>query len=460
MPTLGELHQKIGGELLQSNGIESSIPLGPVLIDSRQVKPGDLFWGLEGEQHNGSDFAWEAFQRGAKGVVIDQPVEVPPGCWAVRVMDTLGALWHWASHVRRQFSGTVVAVTGSVGKTTTRQMIHTVLKSRLSGTASPRNYNNQVGVPLSLLQLVPGHDYAVLELGASHAGEIVALASLCRPRIGVITRIGDAHLGEFGSQQGIAEAKAELLTTLPPDGQAILGDDLWLRSMADRCPVPITWVGSGPECDLSASDVRTQPGRLEFRVGAQHFRVPVYGKHHLVSALAAIAVARTLGFDFAQIAAALAHFEPMPMRCEVVEIRGATIINDAYNSSPTAMRAALELLRDADTAGRRIVVCGDMAELGENAGILHWQLGNEVATLCRADLLIACGQYARHVVAAARAAGMPSRQTIFCDRVEEALPYLGQAIMPGDTVLVKGSRNMAMERVIDALQNYPLRRSA
>ena len=170
---------------------------------------------------------------------------MPPGRWALAVDDTAAALAQWAAWNRRRFTGTTIAVTGSVGKTTTRQMIHTVLQSRLSGTASPRNFNNHLGVPLSMLAMEPEHDYAVLELGANQPGEIAALAGLCRPKVGVITQIGDAHLAGFGNRRNVAEAKAELLAALPPDGHAVLGDDPWLRDAAADCPVRVTWIGAG-----------------------------------------------------------------------------------------------------------------------------------------------------------------------------------------------------------------------
>jgi UDP-N-acetylmuramoyl-tripeptide--D-alanyl-D-alanine ligase len=393
-------------------------------------------------------------------VVVDRPVDVPVDRWALQVDDPLAALWRWADLHRQQFTGTVIGVTGSAGKTTARQMIHTVLGAHLAGTASPRNYNNHVGVPLSMLALAPGDDYAVLELGASRKGEIAALAALCRPKIGVITQVGDAHLAGFGGRQGVAEAKAELLSVLPPDGRAVLADDYWIRSIADRCAAPIEWIGTPSNCRVRAEDVQLRPGQLEFRVAQCPFAIPVWGRHHLMAALAAIAVGRMFGLDLPKIADRLAGFRPLSMRCEVREIRGATIINDAYNANPTAMHAALELLRDLDPPGRRIVVAGDMAELGEQAGALHWQFGHQVVTLAQADLLIACGQYARHVVAAARAAGMARAHSIPCRTVDDAMPYLGQAIMPGDTVLVKGSRVMEMERVVAALEHYPRRRSA
>ena len=402
--------------------------------------------------------------------------------------DTGLALRQWASWKRRQFTGIAIAVTGSVGKTTTRQMIHTVLQSRWSGTASPRNFNNHVGVPLSMLAIEPYHDYAVLELGANHPREIAALAELCQPKIGVITQVGDAHLAGFGNRRNIAKAKAELLAALPPDGHAVLGDDPWLRSVAADCRVPITWVGAGNQCDVRAVDIGSARGRLSFRIvtgdAAHHepatttpqdvaagsamatdtlqvrFGVPVWGRHHVTAALAAVAVGRLLGFELAEMADALADYQPMPMRCEVLETRGATIINDCYNSNPTAMEAALELLRTFDASGRRIVVCGDMGELGEHSATLHWQLGKQIVEHGGAEVLIACGQFARHVVAGARAAGMLRSRAIPCDTVDDALPYLGQAMLPGDVVLIKGSRMMAMERIVETLEHYPQRRSA
>ena len=228
----------------------------------------------------------------------------------MQVADTAEALRQWAEYRRRHFTGTVVGVTGSVGKTTTRQMIHTVLRTRLTGTASPRNYNNHVGLPLSMFALRPDHDYAVLELGASRPGEIAALARLCRPKVGVITQIGDAHLRGFGSRRGIARAKAELLAALPPNGRAVLGDDPWLRSVAEDCHVDVTWIGTGDDCDVRASDVQTGQGYLTFRVADCPFHVPVWGRHHLRAALAAVAVGRMLGFDLEEIAAALMKFDP------------------------------------------------------------------------------------------------------------------------------------------------------
>ncbi len=437
-----------------------TVPVGRVVIDSRQVEPGDVFWGLTGSHSDGSAFADEAFSRGAAGVVVNRPVQAPEGCWALIVDDTLRALHDWAGWHRQRFTGAVIGVTGSVGKTTTRQMIQTVLGSKLRGTCSPRNYNNHVGLPLSMLQMEPDHDFVVLEMGASGPGEIAELSALCRPTIGVITHVGDAHLGGFGSRQGIADAKAELLDALPDDGYAVLGDDPWLMRLRNRSAATTTIVGRGTNCDEIAKEVVLGQGTLSYMVRDVSFEVPVWGRHHLTAAMAAIAVGLRLGCSLEETARALRGFRTLPMRCEVTQLRAATIINDTYNASPTSMLAALDLLRDFDTRGRRIVVLGDMQELGDEAATMHRQLGGQAVSRCGADLLIACGDYAGYVVAGAREAGLPASRSLVCRQPEETLPHLGQAILPGDVVLVKGSRALGMERIVEAMQAYPQRRTA
>jgi UDP-N-acetylmuramoyl-tripeptide--D-alanyl-D-alanine ligase len=471
--TLSQLQQAVGGELIA--GPAAAPPAmarsaGRIVTDSRRVEPGDIFWALPGPRHNGGDFLAEAYGRGAIGAVAaGSTISPPPGRWKLRVKDGLQALTELARWKRVAFTGSVIAVTGSVGKTTTRQMLQSVLSTRLTGTCSPHSYNNHVGLPLSMLAMEPEHDFAVFELGASGPGEIAALAQLCAPRIGIITRVGDAHLAGFGSRTAVAESKAELIRALPADGVAILnGDDFGLRAVANRAAARIIWVGRGVDCDLTASDVEFTDGALSFRLEGRRFQTPVWGRHNLTSALVAVAAGRLLGLSLDDIADGLACFEPPPQRCEVVRTQGVAVINDTYNASPQAMRAALELLRDINCRGRRIAVCGDMRELGTAADGLHHRLGEEVVTVCGADLLIVCGEYAFNVAAGAEHAGMASSRIAAFRRAEEIMPLLSQLVAPGDAVLIKGSRALGLESVarelrehLEALpQTIPLRRRA
>jgi len=428
--------------------------VGPIVTDSRRAQADTVFWGLKGARFDGACFAEDALVRGASGIVVaGREVEPWAGRWALSVDDGLAALWRLAAWYRQQFAGAVIAMTGSVGKTTTRLMIDAVLRSKFAGTTSPRNFNNHVGVPLSLIRIKSEHRYAAIELGASATGEIAKLAELCRPQIGAITRIGEAHLGGFGSQRELARAKGELLTALPSEGVAILnGDDLWLRQLASQTSARIVWVGRGADCDLTAVDARYADGVLRFRVDAQQYHVPVWGRHHLTSALAAIAVGLEFGLASDEIAESLAGFQPPERRCNITESAGARWIDDSYNASPSAMRAALEVLREMDAPGEHVVVCGDMKELGQSTIQWHRRLGQEVVTRCGADRLIACGDHAQEVVSAAREAGMPAaRATCVCD-AEATIPLVSAVVRRGDAVLVKGSRVMGMERVIEAIR--------
>jgi UDP-N-acetylmuramoyl-tripeptide--D-alanyl-D-alanine ligase len=456
--TVKKLHEIVGGRLRLAtlpprNGEAARVRR--IVTDSRQLQRGDVFWGLEGTRFDGASFALSAYERGATGAVVGRRyVQPAPGCWSLEVTDALCALQQLAGWNRQRMAGRVIAVTGSVGKTTTRQMIHAVLGRQLCGSSSPKNFNNHVGLPLSMLAIEPEHDFAVLELGASATGEIARLAALCRPQIGVVTRIGDAHLGSFGSLEGVAEAKGELFAALPPDGWAVLaGDDPQLRRVAADARSNVVWFGRSLDNDVVATAVESREGRLSFTVDGAAMSVNVWGRHHLGAALAAVAVGRVFGLRDAAIARGLADFQPPSMRCQITKVGDATVIDDTYNASPVAMRAALELLRDFDAPGRRIVVCGDMRELGEAAEQLHRNLGDQVVTVCGADLLVACGEHAHEVVAGARAAGMPHARAVACREVEELLSLREVSLRPGDVVLVKGSRAMSMERLVQAIHD-------
>jgi UDP-N-acetylmuramoyl-tripeptide--D-alanyl-D-alanine ligase len=454
--TVTQLHEIVGGRLRLAtleprNGERARVR--NVVTDSRQVRRGDVFWGLPGTRFDGSHFASEAYARGAEGAIVGQRYVQPwPGCWSLEVADAQQARVRLASWNRQRHTGRIVAVTGSVGKTTTRQMIRAVLERQYCGMASPRNYNNHVGLPLSMLEMDPRHDFAVLELAASGPGEIGHLAEICQPHVGVITGVADAHLGGFGSLDAVAAAKCELIEHLPTDGWAVLaGDDVRLRRIAGRTPGKVLWYGRSLENDLVATHVESREGRLRFEVDGTHMSVAVWGRHHLTSALAAVAVGRIFGIRDVEISRGLCEFEPPPMRCQITRLADMTIINDTYNASPVAMRAALELLRDFDAPGRRIVICGDMRELGEASGRLHTHLGDQIVTLCGADAVLACGEYAHDVVGGARTAGMPQSRALVAENFDQLRQQCELLLQPGDVVLVKGSRAMAMERLVEAL---------
>ena len=346
----------------------------------------------------------------------------------------------------------MIGITGSAGKTTTRAMIDHLLGSCAQGTATPGNWNNELGVPLTLARLRPDDDYAVIEMGARQPGDIAHLAALVRPHWGVITCIGEAHLESFGSREAIARTKAELLAALPADGLALLGDDDFLRRAGRHCRCPVILAGTSDDCRLRADRVEHRPGRLRFRLQGQRFDLPLWGEHHLTSALLAAGAAREFGLTWPEIASRLAEFRPVARRCEVFRHRGATIIDDSYNSSPSAAAAALRLLGAVEPAERRIAILGEMAELGDEAPKQHWLLGQTAVREGKIDLLIACGPSAASTAAGACQAGLPQRQAIVCRSADELLCYVPQLARAGDAVLIKGSRIMAMDRVADALR--------
>lgn len=500
-PTLAELIRAIDGAPVAgplpagcSPAFGSTVdpetaPVGFSAIDSRTVRPGEIFWALRGAHCDGNEFAADALQRGAAAAVIDRLVEpaateaangsfliadkgdskgTPPDHPApakpyrpasvgplLVVDDVPTALNRWAAWRRQRFNGVMIGVTGSAGKTTTRAMIDHLLGSCAQGTATPGNWNNELGVPLSLARLRPGDDYAVIEIGARHSGDVAQLAAAVRPHWGVITCIGEAHLESFGSREAIARTKAELLAALPADGLALLGDDEHLRRAARCCPCRVIIAGTSDDCHLRAERVEHRPGSLRFRLQGQQFDLPLWGEHLLTSAVLAAGAAREFGLAWSDISSRLADFQPVARRCAVFSHRGATIIDDSYNSSPSAATAALKLLGAVESATRRIAILGEMAELGAEAAAQHWHLGTTAVREGRVGLLIACGPHAAVTVAGACQAGLPRRQAIACPSVEDLLRWLPQLVRPGDAVLVKGSRIMAMDRVADALRAAP-----
>ncbi len=454
--TVEEILQATAGQLV------GNLPDGgPFVIetDSRRVLPGSVFWALRGESFDGHDFVRTAAERGAALSVVEHnssdrdeaAVFLPP---VIRVPCTLKALGELAGWHRQRLGTPVIGITGSVGKTTTREMIHAVLSQELSVLQSPRNFNNHIGVPLSLLQLQPHHQAAVIELGASAVGEIRDLCHMAAPQLGIVTRIGRAHVGEFGSIESIVEAKGELIESLPADGLAVLpGDDPWCQPLADRARCRILRVGTNPDSDFRAHNIRMEAGRLHLRVEDQDVCVPVSGRHFAGSVLMALAVAREWGIPIKTAAEALALLRTPPGRSRVVRSDDLTVIDDTYNASPEAVEAAIRLLAEYPASGRRFLVIGDMRELGSESQAAHEEAGIQ-AVESRLDGVFALGDFAETVVSAARAAGHHSETSRAFSSIEE----LSEALMPrlaeGDVVLLKGSRAMRMERLVERLLRW------
>lgn len=452
--TYGEIVGGAGGDVTSTR----------VEIDSRCVRPGDVFWALRGEYHDGHSFLVESRHHGAGAAVVQrdrlaQAQEawktgsghgpVPP---LIVVEDTLAALAEFAHWYRLQQDGLVVGVTGSFGKTTTREMIHAVLSAVHPGVRSLKNFNNHIGLPLSLLELDHRHEFAVLEMGASAVGEIAMLAEIARPEVGVITGIGLAHVEGFGSPEQIVLGKGELLEALPPCGFAVLpGDDAVTRGMASRARCPVFFVGEAEGNHVRATNVRVGNQRLTFEVDHVEYKVPVTGRHFLRASLTSLAIAREFGLSPTQIAAGFANFQAVPGRCQVHSIGPWTVIDDTYNANPASMRAACETLRHWHGANKRLLITGDMLELGAHAEQAHFELGRAAAE-ARVDGLLVFGEHAEHVIRGARDRGLRPSRLAQCDHLEILLTVLDCVLEPGDVLLVKGSRGMRMERVVEWLR--------
>lgn len=460
---LDDLATATGGRLV---GVDPARSVTRISTDSRTVQSGDVFWALTGQRFDGHDFVAVARQQGAILAVCNAAHADRVAGPRLMVTDTVLALQRLAAWYRARQSALVIGVTGSVGKTTTRQLIHAALSRQFQGIQSAGNFNNHIGLPKSLLSIEAQHEFAVLELGASHVGEIARLAALAQPEVGALTAIGRAHLEGFGGVEGIIQAKGELLEALPANGFAVLpGDDPVIRKMARRAACRVVFVGETGQNDVQATLVAGALGQLSFMVDRQRYVLSLAGRHLLTNALLAVAIAREIGVPPETIAAGLADFTPEAGRCCITQIGPWMVIDDTYNASPTAMTASLELLAQAlpATPGRRYAVLGDMLELGKAAASEHRDIGRHAARL-RLDGILACGDHAAALAQGAAEVGFFMGRLVSTPRLEVLLAVLDCWLEPGDLVLVKGSRSMQMERVIawlhDRASALPRRRTA
>ena len=415
--------------------------------DSRKIQPGELFVVLKGER-DGHDYIPAAMERGAAAVLGSRQVGDYP---MILVEDTRKALGDIARQERLRLNMKVVAVTGSVGKSTTKEMIACVLDGTYRVGKTPANHNNDIGMPMALLAMPEDTEVAVLEMGMNHFREIAYLASIGRPDVAVITNIGTMHIEHLGSMQGILQAKLEILEGMQENGRIILnGDDQLLWNRHKLYPVHTRYFGiQNPECDVLGSDISQQDGILSFQVhsGSPTFpaELALEGEHYVPDALAAISVGLEMGVDAAKIQERLSRFRNMAGRQEILEIRGCTVIKDCYNAGPESMAAALNVL--GHKPGRHIAVLGDMLELGVCTQAEHYRIGRIAAE--KADVLMAYGPNAPRVIGGAITGGMNDRCAKAYDDQKKLAEALSRIARPGDVILVKGSRGMHMERVLD-----------
>ncbi len=449
--TLAQLLAATGGVLASP---APALAFAGVSIDSRTLAPGALFFAIQGRHRDGHDFLAQAAERGARAAVVAREAEAPAGLPLIRVADTTRALTELAADVRRKATLPVVAVTGSVGKTTTKEMTAALLATRGPVLKTEGNLNNQYGLPLTLLRLVPEHTAAVLELGMSAAGEIRALASLARPDVAVITRIAPVHLEFFPSLDAIANAKAEILEGLALRGTAVLnGDDLRLRRIGERFSRRVVWFGRSEGCLVSAADEHQNGSgmALTLHLGGEtaEVRLPLAGAHFVEDFLAAAAVAHVLGIPAAAVAEAARALGPARHRGELLPLgEDVLVLDDCYNSSPAALEAAILTLGSLP-GRRRVAVLGDMLELGPTGKALHRERGRALGG--RVDVVVCVGPLAQEILAGAREAGVPLAALHQFSDAREAASEVPALVRPGDTLLVKASRGVALEAVVDAL---------
>ncbi len=434
------------------------------VIDSREARGGELFFPLQGEKENGHKFILDALNRGANGSLIEEEQiprftegSFPSGKAVIAVKDSLQSLQKLAAYHRGKFSLPVVAVTGSNGKTTTKDFIASVLSTRYNVLKTEGNLNNHLGLPLMLLRLKKEHQAAVLELGMNTLGEIALLTSLCRPDTGIITNIGEAHLGLLGSKENIARAKGELLNNMDSRGKAILnGDDPLLKQMGREFAGQTFYYGFSKETNLRALHAFMDNTGYRFEVllpdsSAENFWIPLPGKHNVYNALAAIAVGLDFSLTIKEIKGGLLESTFSRMRMEKTLVKsGFWVINDAYNANPTSMKFSLQSLKELARNSVKIAVLGDMFELGSAAEDKHYEIGKVLADV-GVDYLIGVGKLAVFMAQGARDAGLPPERIFLSDNHGEAVEYLDSLDLQGAYILIKGSRGMRMEKIAEEL---------
>ena len=464
--TMDEILQATEGTLLWGS---SGHRARSVSTDSRQVRQGDLFIALKGENFDGHRFVKGAMDDGAVGAIIARKAWPSVLRWVrgyrkkrsnsspfvIGVNDSLRAYQNLAAYHRRRFSIPLVAVTGSNGKTTAKEMVSHVVARRWRTLKTEGNYNNSIGVPKTLFRLTGRYEAAVIEMGVDQEGQTTRLCEMAQPTVGVITNVGPDHLEFFGTIQGSARAKAELLPALPQDGVAVLNaDDAYFKTFARKAKCHVVSYGFSPKADVRASDVLVNRGGSSFRLHlprrtrAKHVQLRVAGQHNVSNALAGAAVGHALGLSGQDISIGLGKMRAASMRSQIHHFKGVTYLYDCYNANPASMEAAIDLLRELAKGHRTIAVLGEMRELGANEVAFHQEIGRYVAKK-NLSYLIACGPLGSQIADGAKEKGMSTFNVIAVKAVAEAAKVLQRIVSRGDVVLLKASRGVQMEKVLE-----------
>jgi UDP-N-acetylmuramoyl-tripeptide--D-alanyl-D-alanine ligase len=457
---IGEVLKATGGKLLQGEG---NTFFQGVSTDSRTVGEGELFIALKGVRFDGHHYALEALEKKAGGVVVEED-KVGDIRWngyrpkaVIAVKDTLHALGDLALERRRKYRTPLVALTGSNGKTTTKEMISACLETTFPILKTKGNLNNLVGLPLTLLNLTEKERVVVLEMGMNVPGEIRRLTEIAEPDVGLITNIQKVHLEGIGSLEKLKEEKGELFRRMRKDGTILVNqDDPRVVELAKEFSGQRITFGVENPADVMAKEIRFRGAKgtsftLILERDVMEIELPLLGRHFVPNALSAVAIASLFGIEVKKIKEVLEHFRPFPMRMEIIPLKGEkTLINDAYNANPKSMELALETLAEVKENGRAIAVLGDMLELGDFTEEAHQHIGKKVRELS-IDLLLALGEWAPVVVESAIRYGLRPERTKVVESHSEAISILKQWIQEGDWILVKGSRRMGMEKIVEGL---------
>ncbi len=440
--TVAQITRAVSGRLLFG---DENFAVDSISTDSRTVEKSTLYIPVKGERFDGHDFIGSVCEVAGCGYLCSNGALNSGAAFAIEVENTRKALLDLASFYRDKFSVKLIGLTGSVGKTTTKEFLASVVSQKYNTLSTKGNFNNDIGVPYTLFGLNGNTEAAVIEMGMSNFGEIEVLSLCAKPDIAVITNIGTSHIEFLKSREGILRAKSEIFKGLKPGGKAVLnGDDPYLWSLRDKLDIDVTYVGfENNECDFVAKNIVCSEHGCEFECDGKKFRINLAGIHNIYNALIAIAVGGMLSLDYNQIATGLESYHTDGIRQNIIAVNGYKVINDCYNASPQSVVAELGVLACVE-AKRRIAVLGDMAELGEMAQKLHYDVGSEAAK--KADVLVCAGELSSHIIE-----GAGEMESYHFKTADEAAEFLKGFIRPGDAVLVKASRCMKFEKISEKL---------